>query len=234
MFARGEETRLLDRYRTIAMLSASFAAFCAVSYALCNNAFVSFWTAGKFVWPTINDVILGACLVSATISHWYVGLAGITKQIRFLRYIYFIEGVVFVASALVLAHQGELYTIILASLVCNMLFTLNYGMYRVVHFFRLSLREVAWQWLAPMRRFLLRAVPLALLTWWLTRPLPPLPRFVIHAVESGTLGLFLLAKYGTPAAFQDELVRRVPAPVACLLRKIFKRRPALALDSSPS
>jgi hypothetical protein len=80
---------------------------------------------------------------------------------------------------------------------------------------------VAWGWLLPMRRFLLRVVPLAVLTWWLTRPLPALPRFAIHALVSGTVGLFLLGKYGTPAEFQEELVRRVPAPAARVLKLIF-------------
>jgi O-antigen/teichoic acid export membrane protein len=225
MFARGEETKLVDRYRTIVMLSASFAAFCAVSYALCNSAFVSLWTAGKFTWPTLNDVLLGACLVSVTISHCHASLVGITKQIRFLRYIYFIEGAVFVAAAVLSARQGQLYTIVLCSLVCGIVFTYNYGIYRAVHFFRVSRREVAWDWLLPMRRFLLRAVPVAMLMWWLTRLLPALPRFAIHAFESGTLGLFFLAKYGTPAAFQDELVRRVPAPLAKVLRRVFALPP---------
>jgi hypothetical protein len=64
-------------------------------------------------------------------------------------------------------------------------------------------------------------VPVAVLTWWLTRTLPALPRFAIHAAVSGTLGLYLLAKYGVPATFQGELIRRVPVPVARVLRWVF-------------
>jgi O-antigen/teichoic acid export membrane protein len=181
MFARREDAKLCARYRTVVTLSTSFAAFCALTYALCNGPFVTIWTSGKFDWRTINDVLLGACLLMVAVTRCHSGFVGMTKQIRFMRYIYFIEGIVFVGVALLAARSGYLYMIILTSLVCSLLFTSNYGIYRVAQFFRVSMREVAWGWLLPMRRFLLRAAPMAVLTWWLTRPLPALPRFVIHA-----------------------------------------------------
>jgi O-antigen/teichoic acid export membrane protein len=221
MLARGEETKLRDRYRTVVTLSTSFAAFCAVAYVLCNSPFVTVWTSNKFSWKTINDVFLGACLLVGAIIRCCSGLVGTTKEIRFMRYIYFIEGTVFVGVALGVARSGQLYTIILASLACSLLFTCNYGIYRVAHFFRVPMWEVAWGWLLPIRRYLLRVVPVAVLTWWLTRPLPPLPRFAIHGFVSGTLGLYLLAKYGVPSTFQEELIRRVPVPVARVLRWVF-------------
>jgi hypothetical protein len=234
MFARGEDTKVRERYRTVVMLSTSFAAFCALTYALCNSPFITIWTSGRFAWGTMNDIFLGACLLLVAVIRCHSGFVGMTKQIQFMRYIYFIEGTVFVGVALLAARSGHLYMIILTSLVCSLLFTSNYGIYRVAQFFRVSMWEVAWGWLLPMRRFLLRAVPLAVLTWWLTCSLPPLPRFIIHAAVSGTLGVYLLAKYGTPVAFQDELVRRVPVPVARFLRKLFNWGTALVADSCAS
>jgi O-antigen/teichoic acid export membrane protein len=218
MISRREEAALLTRYRMVATLSASFSAFCAIGYVLCNSSFVTLWTGGKITWQPINDILLGSCLVVTTVAHVHTGFIGMTKQLHFLRYIFFVEGIVFVATAIIVAHHGQIYPIILCSLVCSILFTGLYTTFRVWRFFHLSIRQVAWDWLSPMRSFLLRAVPVAVLAWWATRTMLPLPRFLLHAGLSSTLVLWLLTRYGVSRSFQEELLIRSPKPTRRVLR----------------
>jgi O-antigen/teichoic acid export membrane protein len=220
MLVRKEQSTLLERYRTIVMLSTSFAAFCAVSYALCNDSFVTIWTHGRFAWPAVNDLLLGGCIVVSSIVHSHNSLVGLTKDIRFMRYVYFVEGAVFVLLALLLARCGGLAAIILISLVCSLLFTCGYGLVRVKGFFGLSMREVAWNWLSPMFGVLWRFGFLAIALWWATSRLPAWPRFLIHGAACGTAGLFLFAKYGVPPSMRSEVMKRLPEPAARLAAHI--------------
>jgi O-antigen/teichoic acid export membrane protein len=227
MIARREEATLLNRYRMVVTLSASFSAFFAVSYILCNSSFVTLWTGGKITWQPVNDVLLGACLIVSTIAHCHTGLIGMTKKLLFLRYIFFVEGLVFVAVGFLLAGQGRLYLIILASLVCSILFSGLYGLRRVMAYFHLSLRQVAWDWLLPMRAFLLRAIPLSLLVWWATRSLRPMPRILLYALFSASVVLWLLAKYGVSRSFQQELLVRSPKSAQRVLRWLLPSKAAM-------
>src|SRR5205823_4114536 len=80
MLARGEFPRLRERYQTLVTASASLAAFCAVALALCNHPFVAVWTAGKFSWPPVNDLLLGACVVVSSLGRSHNWLIATTKK----------------------------------------------------------------------------------------------------------------------------------------------------------
>ena len=223
MLARREETALLNRYRMVVMLSASLAAFCAVSYVLCNSPFVTIWTAGKnnIVWNPGYDLLLGACLIVSTVVHSHTCFIGITKRLHFLRYIFFIEGLVFILTALLVARRWQLFGIISASLLCSIVFTGIYTTFRIMRFFHLSLRDVAWEWFIPMRAFLWRATIVGLALWYITYSFSPLVRLLVHAMFSATLVLLLLARYGVPTSFQEELLRRAPLRATRVLGWLF-------------
>jgi O-antigen/teichoic acid export membrane protein len=221
MLTRREETVLLNRYRMVVMLSASLAGFCAVTYVLCNSPFVMVWTGGKIVWHPVYDLLLGACLIVSTVVHSHTCFIGISKRLHFLRYISFIEGLVFVTIALLVAREGQLFGIILTSLICSVALSGTYTTVRIMQFFHLSFKEVVWEWLLPMESFLWRAAIVGLAVWYGTYSLPPLTRVILHAGVSATLMLFLLARYGVPASFQEELLRRAPLRTVRALSWLF-------------
>ena len=221
MMVRGKEIRLRERYQALATLTASFGAFLAVSFSLCNSLFIPLLTHGKFHWPVLNDLMLGLWIIVLALQHCHSAFVLATKQIGFMRYVYFVEGVVFVTLSLLVARRGGLAAIIACSVVCSTVFSGAYGAWRVARYFRLSVREVAWDWLQPMFKVLLFYLPVAGLTWWLSAPASGLARLVIHAAVAGSLGFILFLRFGIPLSFQNELLGRVPAKTAPFFKRVF-------------
>jgi O-antigen/teichoic acid export membrane protein len=221
MLARGEIDRLCDRYRSVAILTFSLAGWAAVSFALCNSLFVPIWTHGKIHWPVANDWLLAVWMILLAVVHCHNCFILLTKQVGFMRYIYFLEGVVFVALSFLVARWGGLSAIIGCSILCAAAFSGAYGIRRVHRFFGIPLREVAVGWLRPMGKVLLFYLPAAGLTWWLLAPVAGVTRLGANALMAGSLGAYLFFRFGIPIAFRTELLRRVPARVMPLLKRLF-------------
>jgi O-antigen/teichoic acid export membrane protein len=222
MIVRGEQSLLRDRYRTMVILTASLSGFFAVSYALCNSPFVAVWTHGRFDWPSLNDLLLGIWLIVMALLHCHNGFVLVTKQIGFMRYVYFVEGLVYVAAALLVARHGGLAAIILCSVFCSTAFSGAYGTWRVSRYFGFSLREVTLDWLAPMARVLTLFVPVAVAAWCGCRGISqPLVRLVLLALLSGSLGFYFFLRYGLARGLQHELVQHAPKSFEPLLRRVF-------------
>jgi O-antigen/teichoic acid export membrane protein len=226
MFVRNEATRLRERYGAIVILSASFSAFVAVTYALCNRSFVSVWTHGKIDWPTLNDVLLGAWMIVMAVLHCHNCFVLITKRVGFMRYIYFVEGIVFVAGALLMARIAGMPGIIGCSIVCSLLLSGAYGIFRVHRHFGLRLREVAWEWMLPMFRLTALYLPIALIAGWALRGFGPQAQLAVFSMLVAPLGFCLFLRFGLPAAFQRELLQRAPGRINPLLRHIFVVSPS--------
>ena len=219
MLARHELARLRDRYRSLAILSFSFAGWAAVSFAVCNSLFVTIWTHGKVQWPAGNDWLLALWMFISTVVHCHNSFVVMTKQIGFMRYLYFIEGVVFVALSWVLAPSGGLPAIIGCSVLCSSVLSGAYGIWRISHFFAVPFREVAWGWLQPMATMLFFYLPVAVLIWWVPLPLSGIIRLGINAGLAGSIGALLFLRYGIPAGLQSELLERVPARIGLFFKK---------------
>ena len=222
MIVRGEQVLLQARYKTMVILTASLSAFAAISYALCNSSFVEVWTHGKFVWPPLNDVLLGAWMIILSILHCHNCFILLTKKVGFMRYVYFVEGVVFVTAAFLAAKWGGLPAVIACSLVCSSLFSGAYGIWRVSRYFQCSVYEVGLAWLAPAGRVLCVFAPVAAATWWLSgRIEQPLARLTFNTLIAGSVGCFLFLRYGLSLGIQNELLRRAPKAVTSILRRVF-------------
>jgi len=225
MIARGEQALLRDRYRTIVVVTASISAFAAVSYALCNSSFVWIWTSfskqARVTWPPFNDVLLGVWMIVSAILHCHNSLISLTKEIHFMRYIYFIEGLVFVSLAWLTARAGGLEAVIACSIFCSLSFSGAYGLWRVVRYFHLSVREVAIQWHIPMLKVMAVYVPFALIVWWLSIRLDAFVRLAIAAALAAVFGCYVFLRFGLPRDFQRELLQRAPRQVNPLLRWVF-------------
>jgi O-antigen/teichoic acid export membrane protein len=221
MLARGETVRLRDRYQSLATLTFSLAGWMAVSFALCNSLFVAVWTHGKIHWPGINDSLLAVWMILSAVVACHNSFAALTKKVGFMRYIYFMEGSVFVVLAFLVARWGGLAAIIGCSIICTSAFSFAYGTWRIGDLFKLPLAEVSLGWLRPMFKVLLFYLPAAGLTWWLSASEQDLVRLIIHAALACSLGAYLFLHFGIPVAFQHELLRRVPPRAVPLLKRVF-------------
>jgi O-antigen/teichoic acid export membrane protein len=221
MIVRGERQKLLTRYRETVILTASLSGFCAVGFALCNSVFVTVWTAGKITWPTVSDLALAAWMVILAVLHCHNAFVLLTKKIGFMRYVYFIEGLVFVGSALLTVRSGGILAVVGCSLVCSCLFSGAYGIWRTANYFAISWREVAFQWSSLMVKTILLCVPVAGLAWLAGNAIPaPALRLAVYVLIVGMLGSFILLRYGLPQSFQRELSTRAPRVFLPLLRRI--------------
>jgi O-antigen/teichoic acid export membrane protein len=225
MIARGEQPLLRRRYESVVTLSASAAGYAAVSFALCNSLFVRVYTArsgNTIVWPAIDDVYLGIWMIVMAVLHCHNCFVLLTKKIAFMRYVYFIEGVVFVAASLITIRYGGIPAMILCSVLCSALFSGAYGIWRIADYFDLSITEVAIGWVSPMARLLALYAPTAAILWFATSGVQqPVLRLAIHTMVCATLGLFLFVRLGLARDFKAEIVNRAPKRCAALLRKLF-------------
>jgi O-antigen/teichoic acid export membrane protein len=221
MMARGELERLRDRYRSLAILTFSLAGWAAVTFALCNSLFISRLTHDKFHWPARNDGLLAIWMILSAVVHCHNSFALLTKKVGFMRYIYFVEGSIFVLCAFLVARPGGLPAIIACSIVCTLLFSCTYGIWRISRFFEISFAEVAFEWLGPMSKVILFYLPAAGLVWWLLLPANDLMRLVVNILVALSLGAALLLKFGVPVPFQNELLQRVPPRAVPVLKRVF-------------
>jgi len=227
MMVQGEGGRLRERYRSLVVLVASLSMFAGIGFALCNSVFITVWTSGRIAWPPCNDVLLGIWLVILYVQSCHSNFIMVTKQIGFLRYIFFIEGTVYVVLAVLTVSLGGLSAIIATSIACSAAFSGAYSAWRISRYFGCPFGEVVFRWMRHAGIVLLGFGPPALLCWWTTRGLNALPRLVIAVALTATWGIFVLLRFGVPVDLQTEFQKRAPAKVSGLLAKIFfGRQPA--------
>jgi hypothetical protein len=142
-----------------------------------------------------------------------------------MRYVYFIEGIVFVAAALLVAPRGGLPAVIGCSIVCSALFSGAYGVWRVSKHFRVPVREVMLIWMLPMLKVLGLFLPVAVAAGWAFSGFPPEARLGVFAGLCAPAGLYLFLRFGLSNSFQTELLERAPKRINPLLRCIFITTP---------
>lgn len=175
MMVRGEKELLRERYRSVLIVSASLGGVASVCFVLCNSAFVTVWTHGKIAWSPINDLLLGVWVIVLSILHCHDTFVLLTKKVGAMRYVFFVEGLVFAGAALLTIRWGGLPAVILCSIVCSTCFSGAYGLWRVSRYFQVPIREVALGWLAPMVKVLVLFIPAAVILWWASNQLNWLP-----------------------------------------------------------
>jgi hypothetical protein len=187
--------------------------------------FVAVWTSGRIFWPPLNDLLLGAWLVVLSVQSCHSSLILTTKRIGFMRFVFFIEGAVYVVLAVLTVPGGGLPALIACSIFCGATFTGAYSAWRASRYLGYPLGEVVFRWMKHAGIVLLGFAPPALLCWWATGGLEPLPRLAIAGGLAATLGLFVLLRFGVPPELQAEFQERAPAKAGRLLARIFGRQP---------
>jgi O-antigen/teichoic acid export membrane protein len=209
MIVRRETERLKVRFRALVASATSVTVAAAAMLFVCNQPFVALLSGGKIAWPSINDLLLGCGLVMSLLVRGHTGLIGLTRDFRFLRYVYLLEGLFFVATALVALRVGGITEMIVASIVASLLFSFSYGIRRNTRYFGVTAREILVGWLQPSVRLALFLGPIALAVWWSTQQFDAAWRLAINGVVVGAAATTLLWRCGLEPSVREELQNRV-------------------------
>jgi len=218
MVVRREQDKLLQRIRDIAILMASLSLLCGTIFATANGAFVWVLTGGKMSWLAINNVLLGLWFVVCSIMRVHTGLVGITKNLRFLRFIFLIEGLVFIGLNLLAYHIESMTWMLIFSLICTMTFTLPYGLWRTRQYFKLRWLELL-SWFHPTWQLSWRLIPVALVTWWLAQELPIFWQMILSIAVPGGWGIAVLLRYGLDSRLRSEIAEKLPSSVQFIIKR---------------
>jgi O-antigen/teichoic acid export membrane protein len=173
----------------------------------------------KAHWSRWNDFLLALWLVICASLHAHTGLVGQTKSLRFVRYIFFLEGLAFVALTACFHRFGGITSMLCVSVACSLAFSFGYGLWRTRQYFNLTGSELAEWHCAPLR-LVMWLVPVATVVNWLTHSLPPALQLALNGGLVGVWAVVTLLRFGLDAALQQELVRRTPAWAKRMLVRI--------------
>jgi O-antigen/teichoic acid export membrane protein len=213
MMVQGDRGRLLQRFREITGLCVNLAVAAGAIFAVDNSAFVHVWKAGKVFsvpWLPWNDLLLAVWLVICIAVRVHIGLIGLNKAFHFMRFIYFVEGLVFIGLTILLHQFGGITIMLVISIVCSLCFTFPYSLWRTREYFHLSWRALAG-WHRDTLMLAITVAPVCALVWWLSRNLPALQRLAVNSVVAGIWTACMFLRYGLGASLRAEASRRAPA-----------------------
>jgi O-antigen/teichoic acid export membrane protein len=123
LHVRGENERFVRRYWDLIAMTLAVSTLVAICLAAGNRSMVTLWTHGAIQWTWASDMLLGLLIVLRNINGCFVGLFGLIKDWRPVRYIYLAEGLLFVPLAIILAKVAGLEGVLVASLIAHLLMT---------------------------------------------------------------------------------------------------------------
>ena len=127
-----------------------------------------------------------------------------------VKYIYFIEGLVFVGLAVVLARWGGFAAIITSSILATFCLSFLYGFWRTKTDFELSWPSVI-KWHLPAIQLALVLIPLALALCWGAAFLPPVMGLGLMAGGSGLVSAGLVVRWGLDKEMRQRVGEKMPS-----------------------
>jgi O-antigen/teichoic acid export membrane protein len=218
MMVRGEEEKLLRRFREIAAMSVNLAVVAGALFAVGNGPFVEVWTAGRIQWPPVNDLLLAIWLVICTAVRVHTGLVGQTKSFRFLRYLYFIEGFSFVSVTVLLQPHVGITMMLIVSIACSLCCTFPYGLWRTREYFHLNWGDLV-RWHRGTFSLAGAVGPAGVLVWWLARNLPALHRLIVALTVLGIWAALMFLRFGLGPSLRADARRIAPNWVRPILAR---------------
>jgi O-antigen/teichoic acid export membrane protein len=191
MIVRGEDERLFNRFQLLVRLSGMCGAAAAVFYAAGNSAFLKIWTHGQIAWGRENDILLAVWLVMLSVFHCYGAFIIITKELRAMRYIYFLEGACFVLSGTWAIRRFGMEGMLTASILCSLAFHGNYTYRRIASIFKVPQIAILFTWQKELATLLVTLTAVAVPTVLLTGSMPPAVQLGVLLVVLGGMAIFV-------------------------------------------
>ena len=210
MQVRREWERLWSRYRALFITTNVFAGFCAVLFAACNGPFVTLWVQGKFSWPPLDNALLAVWLVMLTQQCCHNSLIMCLKEIRSLKYVYLLEGVVFIGVSLAVLPSTGMTGMLVCSVAATTLFTWLSGIWSVAMLSKMGWRPLLWDWQIPLFQILMAMVPAWLVMEWALHDAANWIRLVVGGILLSVVGVGAAIRYALPFDLIDEVVAKLP------------------------
>lgn len=212
MYARDEKARLWDRYRILFRIVSAFAGLCTVIFAFANGPFFILLSDGKpgMNWPAHYTWLLALWLIIQTQQGFHSTLILVIKRIRALKYVYFAEGIMFVLVGGLLAERVGMDAMIACSLICTLVFTFSYSVWRVRGITGAPYSEIFWEWQKPLLGMLLAVLPLGFAIDWAVAGQGAWIRFLAHIVLLGGVGMTVFLRRVVPLEWRRKLLAQSP------------------------
>ena len=209
MLVQGDRARLQQRLAGMISLTFGLAVFFSGFMVLCNTPFVHFWTRGKIEWVGSGNYLLGLWLLVLALQTTHCNFVSVTKQVGALKYLYFLEGAVFILVSLWLAPRFGFPGIILVSVICTLLFSYQYSLKNTGRFFGLPTATMGWLPIVPGLGYLLIYVFFIFIFNYLTFSWSAELRLFGSVPVAFFLGGFLFYRFGIPGPLREELWQRL-------------------------
>jgi O-antigen/teichoic acid export membrane protein len=229
MMVRQEKERLLIRFRDIVTLSASLAVWVALSVSLCNHDFLALWTKKRVAWGSSTDWLMGAMVITYSVTRCYTGFIGLTKDIRFMKYVYLLEGLIFIGASVLAARVWGINGIISSAIVTDLLSSGLYGLFRTEEYFTRNVRSLFAWFRGPIRLLLFLCAAFAA-TAWATSALNSPIRLAVRIAVALSVGLTFFWQFGLGASLRAEVTQLLARSLASV-RESLNRNSRLGLLS---
>lgn len=210
MMVRGEGDRLALRFRHVYQLTAGLAVVALAVVTAVNPSFVSAWASPELAWSPALGLWLAVSIYLNCLTKCQMDLIMHSKDIRALRYVYFLEAIGFVILAVVASARIGFTGVLASAVLCALVFRGLYTVRRTAEYFSVPASELYWGWL---RRSLLAAA--LLLPFVMTAPLfasfamHPWAGVALAAVWIGLPGAITLAFVALPRDVRTEILNRI-------------------------
>jgi O-antigen/teichoic acid export membrane protein len=211
MFVRNEKERLWDRYRTLFVSTSALAGAAGILFAACNGPFVWIWTKGKFEWSTLDNVLLGFWMIALTQQCCHTSFISCLKKVGRLKYVYLLEGLLFVVITSLLAKSTGLTGVLVISVVCTILCTWLIASWSVASILHTKIKFLIWDWQLPLIKVLLFLVPFWLILRWGMRYFErPWVNLLVYSTILGISSIWALVRFALPLKLANEIAAKSP------------------------
>ena len=205
MSERGEFERLWRRYATLFKSSNALAIGAAILFGTLNDRFVEIWSGGRISWSAENNWLLGLWLIVLNQQGCHNNLIMAFKKIRLLKFVYFLEGAVFIFLSWNVLHKFSFGGMLISSIVCTAFFTLSYGTWRIGQISGLNWRTLLFGWQIRSTIFGGLLLISALAINPLLLMISGFPGLAVAGIIMALLAAFLLWFVGLPRELVEEM-----------------------------
>jgi O-antigen/teichoic acid export membrane protein len=204
MIVRGERERLKTRVFGLFTLIGSASVMVCLAVATCNNSFVRVWTHNRISWSFKNDMLFALMMIIYCNTYSFANVIAMSKKIRFMKYIYFIEGILFVLLGILLAKKFGLVGVMISAIFTDLLCGGGYSVRRTTVYLGVTFKEILFScYKSPLQLFL-AMLAASVLVWEAARPLALLPQLISSAAAISLAGTVLFWRLGLNQHLRDE------------------------------